>query len=153
MASQAEAILTALAAALATATGAGLSAAKVVRGSPVDGPQGRQKATPPAAYVWLATLTSERATTHRWRHTLTAGWYLHATATTSTTGAMEAAALELLSAASAAMTSDPSLGGTCHDITGYGCDLNGTLPGADGSAPSAWVAGTVTIRYETTGGT
>ncbi|MFZ9975324.1 MAG: hypothetical protein ACO3GM_00805 [Candidatus Limnocylindrus sp.] len=131
----------------------GLSSAKVVRGSPVDTLRGQP--TAPACYLWVeppVELTAG-ATSRLYTVRATVGWYLSATATAGSTGAMEAGALDLLSLVSAAVLADPSCGGYAHAVERLGMTANGTLPGAGPNADTAgcWLAGTLTVRYESTG--
>ena len=151
MASKASAALTALAAALATV--AGLAAARVVRGSPPLS-AGRPQPSTPCIYLWIQSATSTRGPVSRlWTVELTVGIYVHSAAAAGTVASIEGAALELAHEEHVAICADPTVAGTVHDVVRYDVTENGALPGSDGSAPACWMAGSVTLRYDTLGQT
>jgi len=140
----------AMAALVATVTG--LSASTVRRGSPTDS-TGRPQPTPPCAYIWFVSLSGVRGPAGRkYTNRVTFGIYIAATATASDPGSKEAAALDLFHLVLAELGPNPSMTGTAHDLESYEVTENGALPGLDGVAPASWVAGTLTIRYDTPGG-
>lgn len=146
MSAQAIVVLDALVALVAGASG--LSSATVRRGSPLDS-TGRPQTSSPCVYLWIASLASERGPVHRkHRIRMVVGFYVAAQAAASDVGSKETAAFELAHLALSTLTASPSISGTAHDVEAYDVTENGALPGPDGSAPSSWVAGTITIRYD-----